>query len=135
MIRSLDDDNRYWKEYYHELVVDDKLLQSDLEQFMRSLQYTGDQGWRSVQDLFLFEIRTKYLTFSKDTLTQAYDTLYSKSLHESCMYQSCVSDVKIFITDRIRRMREGNVFSLSTPGGGGGVTPARSKGGGYPSQV
>ena len=48
MIKSLDDDNRYWKEYYHELVVDDKLLQSDLEQFMRSLQYTGDQGWRSV---------------------------------------------------------------------------------------
>ena len=39
------------------------------------------------------------------------------------------------ITDRIRRMREGNVFSLSTPVGGGG-TPARSSQGvphlGYP---
>ena len=35
-----------------------------------------------------------------------------------------------FITDRIRRMREGNVFSLSTPGGGG--TQARSSQGGVP---
>ena len=39
----------------------------------------------------------------------------------------------IIFTDRIRRMREGNVFSLSTPvGGGGGVTPARSRQGGIP---
>ena len=39
------------------------------------------------------------------------------------------------ITDRIRRMREGNVFSLSTPGGGGG-TPTRSRrGGGAPSSL
>ena len=39
----------------------------------------------------------------------------------------------IIIIDRIRRMGECNVFSLSTRGGG---TPARSDGGGeYPSQV
>ena len=40
------------------------------------------------------------------------------------------------ITDRIWRMREGNVFSLSTPVGGGGVPwPGPARGGGYPSQV
>ena len=46
----------------------------------------------------------------------------------------------LIFTDRIRRMREGNVFSLSTPGGGvpgqvqtgGGGTPARSRWRGVP---
>ena len=39
-----------------------------------------------------------------------------------------------FVTDRIRRMRESNVFSLFTPVGGGGY-PGQVQMGGYPSQV
>ena len=59
----------------------------------------------------------------------------------------------MIVTDRIRRMREGNVFLLSTPGGvpepspagggggviepgpAGGVPEPGPAGGGYPSQV
>ena len=45
----------------------------------------------------------------------------------------------VFFTDHIRRMREGNVFSLSTlvggPAGGGGYLSQVQLGGGYPSQV
>ena len=46
LISSLGKPEKHWKEMYHELVVDDKLIRSDLEQFMRGLQYIGDQGWR-----------------------------------------------------------------------------------------
>ena len=46
LVRTLGKQERHWKEFYHELVVDDKLIKADLEQFMRCLQYIGDQGWK-----------------------------------------------------------------------------------------
>ena len=39
---------------------------------------------------------------------------------------------QFLFTDRIRRMREGNVFSMSTPRRGGGPWPGPDGGGGYP---
>ena len=39
------------------------------------------------------------------------------------------------VTDRIRRMREGNVFSLVTPVGGGGGYPGQVQMGGTPPRI
>lgn len=46
MIRALGESRQYFNEYYHELVVDDKLVRNDQEQFLRGIQYIGDVGFK-----------------------------------------------------------------------------------------
>ncbi len=46
MIKALGVSRQYFNEYYHELVVDDKLVRNDQEQFLRGIQYIGDVGFK-----------------------------------------------------------------------------------------